>query len=465
MRLKREGFTLYFCYAQSEKALRITLETHLGPLKQQGLITTWYDDEILAGAEWQPEIRFHLQTADIILLLISPNFFASDHLYQEDMSEALARHERGEALVIPILLRPVDWEATPISKLSILPSNHIPVTSWRSRDNALLDIAQSIRKAVNALRADIVTDKQSEVINTNTFPAMLDKQIAGLLEIDQIAPSLFFFNMPFANVNEFYGRRQISTKLVSRAAKRASTSIVGPRRIGKTWLLEYLKYVISAQPGSRFLVASIDATSPRCTTVNGFVSLILEEWDKPDIHDLPEITAMIHLERIVKDMRNQGIIPLLFIDEFEFLVYHEDVFDLQFFAYLRSIAGSGLALIVASKRPPIEIISQEFQSSPFFNILEQVTLKPFDEKEAEAFIQAKSDLARFTLQEREYFKHYGKTNEQEWPPARLQMVGTLLLEEKLFAGQAGSDAYQPDSPFYWHAFAKRLEEIYQKVVL
>lgn len=463
MHARSEGFTLYLCYAQKEKTLRAALEAHLQPLKQQGLITTWHDGEIRAGAEWQSELRLHLQTADIILLLISSNFLASDNLYREGMLEALGRHERSEAVVIPILMRPVDWEATSISKLRILPSNGRAVTEWSNRDAAFLDIAREVRAAVEGLLAASLLNRPDEASSARETSFVADKRAARRREEGQVAPTIFFFNAPFIDANEFYGRQRACNELLDNAAKRASTSIVGPRRIGKTWLLAYLKQTISARFGSRFPVASIDATSPRCATIDGFVSFILEEWNF-DLLSSPESSPMARLERVVKEMRRQEMIPLLCIDEFERFTHHEDIFDLQFFDNLRSIAGSGLVLMVASKRPPFEFISQEFQTSPFFNILVQVTLKPFDEREAETFIRTKGDQAGFTTQEREYFKLYGKIDGQGWPPARLQLVGTLLLEEKTFTDQAGSVAYQPADPSYWRAFAQRLEELYQTVV-
>ena len=462
--MSREGLTLYFCYAQREKALRAALEAHLEPLKQQGLIRTWYDDQIRAGVEKRTEMRLHLQTADVILLLISSTLFASDDLLQEGISQALTRHERGEALIIPILMRPVDLEATPIGALRVLPSNGIPVSKWRNRDEALADIARGIRMAVNALLTHAVPGERTAGTTMNGTLVASDKQSSLTGKMSPPDQSIFFFNTPLGAVNEFYGRQAASTKLLSRAAKRASTSIVGPRRVGKTWLIDYLRQVAPAQFGFRFPSAYVDVTSPRCATIDGFVSLALEEWGYSGSASIAGTLPMLQLERTVKEMKRRDIIPLLYIDEFEGFTYHEEIFDLQFFANLRSIAGSGLVLVVASKRPPLDIINQEFQSSPFFNILEQITLKPFNEKEAEAFIQAKGDQAGFTAQEREYFKFCARVDEQGWPPARLQLVGTLLLEEKVVARQTHSDAYRPEDPSYWSAFARRVEEIYQKVV-
>ncbi len=142
-----EPVKLFYSYAGADEALRDQLNDHLALLRRQGFISEWYDREI-SRAE---EIDARLKTAHIILLLISPSFIASDYCYGIEMQEAMHRHEAGEARVIPIILRPVDWEASPFGKLLALPKNAKPVTQWPNRDAAFTDIVKGIRKAVDEL--------------------------------------------------------------------------------------------------------------------------------------------------------------------------------------------------------------------------------------------------------------------------------------------------------------------------
>jgi hypothetical protein len=143
---------IFYCYAHEDKALRNELERHLGALKRLGYITGWTDCEIQAGGEWESEIETHLNTSQIILLLISSDFLASNYCYGVEMRRALERHATREARVIPIILRPVDWKGTPFEKLRALPTNGRPVTKWTNRDDAFTDIAKGIRKAVEELQ-------------------------------------------------------------------------------------------------------------------------------------------------------------------------------------------------------------------------------------------------------------------------------------------------------------------------
>ncbi len=139
---------IFFSYAHEDKDLRDTLAKQLSGLKRQGIITSWYDGEISPGGDWQALIEKYLRLSDIILLLISPDFIASDYCYSVVMRKAISRHENGEARIIPILLRPTDFKDLPFAKLQYLPVNGRAVTLWKNKDAAFLNIVEGIRKAI-----------------------------------------------------------------------------------------------------------------------------------------------------------------------------------------------------------------------------------------------------------------------------------------------------------------------------
>ena len=142
---------LFFSYAHKDEPLRGELAKHLTLLKRQNIITDWYDRNITAGTDWAQAIDDNLNTADIILLLISANFLASNYCYDKEMTRALERHNQGTARVIPIILRPCDWHSAPFGKLQALPKDAKPITQWSDQDAAFTNIAQGIRKAVEEL--------------------------------------------------------------------------------------------------------------------------------------------------------------------------------------------------------------------------------------------------------------------------------------------------------------------------
>ena len=142
---------IFFSYAHEDKKLREELDKHLGALKRSGLIVTWHDHAFEGGTQWEDEINNRLNTADLILLLISHHFIDSDYCYGREMSRALERHNAGEARVIPIILSPVVWEDTPLKKLNALPREGKPITGWRNRNSAFMQVVQDIREIVKTL--------------------------------------------------------------------------------------------------------------------------------------------------------------------------------------------------------------------------------------------------------------------------------------------------------------------------
>jgi hypothetical protein len=144
--------SVFLSYSHRDESLRRVLEDHLALLRRQEVISIWHDRQIGAGTEWEGQIDTHLNTASVILLLVSAAFLASNYCYDKEMTCALQRHNDGEARVIPIILRPVDWTGAPFAKLQALPRDGRPITTWGNRDEAWRDVGRGIREAVGSLR-------------------------------------------------------------------------------------------------------------------------------------------------------------------------------------------------------------------------------------------------------------------------------------------------------------------------
>jgi len=142
--------TLFFSYSHRDEALRDQLETHLAMLKRQGFIETWHDRRITAGEPLDLAISASLESADIVLLLVSPDFLASDYCYEREMLRAVQRHKAGACTVIPVILRPCDWHDAPFGGLLAAPKDGKPITQWPDIDAAFLDVTTAIKGAVRA---------------------------------------------------------------------------------------------------------------------------------------------------------------------------------------------------------------------------------------------------------------------------------------------------------------------------
>ena len=147
-----QGIEVFFSYSHEDGVLRSELEKYLSGLKRRYAVVGWHDGEIGPGREWDREIEEHINSAHIILLLVSQDFIASDYCYEKEMKRALERHD-DEAHVVPIILRPAHWDAMPFGKLQALPTGAKPITLWTDRDEAFLDVARGIQKIVDKLLA------------------------------------------------------------------------------------------------------------------------------------------------------------------------------------------------------------------------------------------------------------------------------------------------------------------------
>jgi hypothetical protein len=150
-RMRSARVRVFCSYSHRDDRMRLELEKHLTPLRRGGLIDVWNDRCIPPGAHIDQEIDIHLGTADIVLLLISPDFIASEYCYRRELAAALRRHHKGETVVIPVILRAVEWHSTPIGKLRALPKDGRPVNEWPLRDVALMEVAQGVRQAVETI--------------------------------------------------------------------------------------------------------------------------------------------------------------------------------------------------------------------------------------------------------------------------------------------------------------------------
>jgi hypothetical protein len=154
---RQKPAAVFVSYAREDAKMRDKLSDHLGGLRTGGYISVWSDGQIVPGQEWAPEITRRLDEADIILLLVTASFLGSEFIGQVELVRALERHRRGEAIVIPVILRPADWQSAGLDGLQALPTDGKAVTTWADQDRAFLDIAQGVHRAVRAWRASLVS--------------------------------------------------------------------------------------------------------------------------------------------------------------------------------------------------------------------------------------------------------------------------------------------------------------------
>ena len=185
MERQPEPVKVFCSYSSVDETYRQELEQHLTGLKRADVIATWNFRQIEAGDDWRRAIDSNLNDASVILLLVSAGFLASDYCWDIEMKRALQRHERGDAVVIPIIVRDCDWYAAPFSKLQALPEAGKAVTRWRPRDRGWSNVVAGIRRKVESLH---VTPRGPALIGA-TAPDVSVQPASRRSDVDKVVTS------------------------------------------------------------------------------------------------------------------------------------------------------------------------------------------------------------------------------------------------------------------------------------
>ncbi len=155
--------SVFISYSHRDEELRSELDKHLAGLRRSSAISSWYDGRIGPGEEIDDEIDTQLAAADIILLLVSADFLASDYCYDIEMKRAMKRHAEGTARVIPVILRPCDWQGAPFGELKAVPTDGKPIVDHVSHDQGFLEVAKAIRQVVDSQSSSTQLERDSAI--------------------------------------------------------------------------------------------------------------------------------------------------------------------------------------------------------------------------------------------------------------------------------------------------------------
>jgi anti-sigma regulatory factor (Ser/Thr protein kinase) len=251
--MTREPAEVFFSYSHRDENLRNRLEIHLAQLRRENVITGWHDRKIGAGDEWRGVIDEQLERAQIILLLVSADFLASDYISDVELTRALERHNAGEAVVIPVILRPTDWATAPFAMLQALPKDARPVTKWRNRDEAFANIAEGLRNVVPEPAAQISSSPgQVVAADATTDPVRWHASLrSGVVEVEldpNLRRELYTFVSVVSDVLREKGFRRTAVDRVAIILRELLANVAHHVPGSKAWVTvdaqdDYLQFV------------------------------------------------------------------------------------------------------------------------------------------------------------------------------------------------------------------------------
>ena len=143
--------SVFVSYSHLDDEFRKRFETHMAQLHREG-VRTWFDGDIIPGAELNPQIRRALKRADIFVALASPNYLASRYCFETEYGFALRKAARKKLYVVVVLLRQCQWRHTRMARYKLLPRDAKPVDQWARRGDAWENAVEGIRTIVKELR-------------------------------------------------------------------------------------------------------------------------------------------------------------------------------------------------------------------------------------------------------------------------------------------------------------------------
>jgi tetratricopeptide (TPR) repeat protein len=297
-----EAVEIFCSYAHKDESLREQMEAHLSSLRREGKIKHWHDRLIKPGENWKGKIDAHLERAHIILLLISADFIKSDYCHEIEMQRAMQRYRADEARVIPIILRPCDWETSPFGELQALPKEAVPVTEWPSSDAAFTNVAKSIRLVVDELLGTTPPVSVLRQANASLPPSIIPR-----------SPAVGFVARRNAE------GRDIVEQLREELAPERNQLVVlwGAGGVGKTTLAIEAAQALNGVFGRRIVWASPESRAD--LTLATFLDEIATQLGRADLRPL----AFEPKEEGVRALLAEGNPALVILDNFETITLAE----------------------------------------------------------------------------------------------------------------------------------------------
>lgn len=339
---------VFISYSHEDKQYKDSLIKYLSNMRRQGEISAWTDQDITGGSLWRNKISEGLQGAEIVLLLISPDFINSEYCYDIEMQAAMQRHKARLARVIPIYLRVTDVKGSPIEELQGFPSERRPVNKWDDKDEAWKDVVEGLRSSIaEHLETSPMTQLVKSLSATASFSvaheAWLDDTEVTLAHrvVDKVRLSKIYVEPDLLVVNKDFSSKVRKSVSASSLLKKSTLSVViGEEQAGKTSLAKFL-YRQAFEMGR--IPVYINGSEVKSSSIGALVEKrISEQYEKISTLDADASNSVIillddvhrnglnkkYFDQLLADLKaSYGALVLFARDTFRYVMPDHDELD------------------------------------------------------------------------------------------------------------------------------------------
>lgn len=139
---------LFLSYALEDEALVKEFRNQISALIRGGYISTWSEADLLSGDHKIAQSRREMEEADIVVLMVSPDYWANDEKWEGDLQKAMHANRMGKTKIVPILLRPVHSDGTIVEELQCLPKSGKAISVAENRGQAWFELVKELKELI-----------------------------------------------------------------------------------------------------------------------------------------------------------------------------------------------------------------------------------------------------------------------------------------------------------------------------
>ena len=143
---------VFISYSHQDKRFLEDLLTHLKPYLRKGTITAWSDQQIEPGSKWFGKIQTALAKTSVAVMLVSPDFLASDFIHEQELGPLLKEAEGAGVKIFWVLIRDCSWKETPLKDYQAVvspPDKPFASMTKPKRDTAWRKVCEAIKQAAS----------------------------------------------------------------------------------------------------------------------------------------------------------------------------------------------------------------------------------------------------------------------------------------------------------------------------